>query len=578
MAAVPLYVLLAGASPSVVRSGIMAMLGLAAARMHKLKDGLHLLAAAALAMLAWDPYMLGNVGFQLSFLGTAGLIFGVAPVRRCLPRGKHKWQASLLDLLTVTWVAQAVSLPLTLYYFNQLHLLSLLANLILVPFISFLVMPLGGASMLLDSMWHPAGVLAAHVASIGNELTFAFVAKLSSWNSFRLIWATPPLWWVIACYAALMLAFSALNRMYATPLILQSEEEQEEEIRVRSDTQPLFAGQTTSFIQLDEDGSWFSKRMNGFQLLLSSIAFVVLLVWAYNPDVFNRHGYVQFIDVGQGDSILIRSAAGKNILIDGGGAVQFGNRESWRQRKDPYEVGQKLLLPLLSQRGVSHIDLLVLSHLDSDHIKGLQAIIASIPVKAILWNGTWKDSEDAIYMLRTALNKEIPLYPARAGLEWLIDKHTSISILNTPVSASARQAGSIPKEEEQNGQSVALRLRLYDRQFLFTGDADIAEEQHILAELNQLVAPPIRPIDVMKISHHGSKTSTSEEWLSYWKPRTAVISVGRNNVYGHPADLVINRLAAAGIPVKRTDWGGEIQFRVSPNGTLAVKQKIPVHN
>ena len=90
--AVPFYVLLAGCSPSVIRAGIMAMLGLAAARMHKLKDGLHLLSAAAIFMLAWDPYMLSNVGFQLSFLVTAGLILGVPPVRagcQAVPGPKH---------------------------------------------------------------------------------------------------------------------------------------------------------------------------------------------------------------------------------------------------------------------------------------------------------------------------------------------------------------------------------------------------------------------------------------------------------------------------------------------------------
>ena len=102
------------------------MLGLAAARMHKLKDGLHLLSAAALLMLAWDPYMLSNVGFQLSFLVTAGLILGVPPVRAWLPNGSRT--KALFDLIAVTMVAQAVSFPLTVYYFNQFHLLSLIAN------------------------------------------------------------------------------------------------------------------------------------------------------------------------------------------------------------------------------------------------------------------------------------------------------------------------------------------------------------------------------------------------------------------------------------------------------------------
>lgn len=581
IAAVPFYVCLAGASPSVVRSGIMAMLGLAAARMHKLKDGLHLLAASALAMLVWDPYMLGNVGFQLSFLVTAGLIFGVTPIRRCLPRGKHKWQAALLDLLAVTGVAQAVSLPLTLYYFNQLHLLSTAANLVLVPVISFIVMPLGGASMLLDSMWHPAGALLAQVAAIGNELTFAFVAKLSSWSSLRLIWATPPLWWVAACYTGLLLVFSTLSRIHNRSQAITGEEAE------AGSTQPT--GLTSApFIQLEPAGSILTKRINQLLLLLSSLALAALLLWAYHPDFLNRNGYVQFLDVGQGDAILIRSAGGKHILIDGGGAVQFGNREAWRQRRDPYEVGQKLLVPLLQQRGVHHIDLLVLSHLDSDHIKGLLAVITSIPVKAILWNGSYKNSDDAETLLRTALNSGISLYPAQAGLSWDLDSHSSIEILNAPLPASisptgAQQTSSVPEVDEQNGHSVGLLLRLYDRKFLFTGDADIAEEQQILAELKRhdnvtisatdlLLSPPI---DVMKISHHGSKTSTSEQWLAFWQPRSAVISVGRNNSYGHPADQVVNRLRAFDIRTYRTDWNGETQFRINAEGILSVKQKLP---
>ncbi|REE93092.1 competence protein ComEC [Paenibacillus taihuensis] len=567
IAAVPLYVLLAGASPSVVRSGIMAMLGLAAARMHKLKDGLHLLAAAALAMLAWDPHMLGNVGFQLSFLVTAGLIFGVTPIRRCLPRGKHKWQAALLDLLAVTIVAQAVSLPLTLYYFNSLHLLSTPANLVLVPFISFIVMPLGGASMLLDSMWHPAGMLVAHTAAIGNELTFAFVAKLSSWSSFRLIWATPPLWWVVSCYGSLLLVFSTLNRIHHREITVSTEEA---------------GSHSTSFIQLEPAGSRFRRRINQLQLLFGSISLAALLLWAYNPDFFDRRGYVQFLDVGQGDSILIRSASGKHILIDGGGTVQFGNREAWRQRRDPYEVGQKLLVPLLQQRGVHHIDLLVLSHLDSDHIKGLLAVLTNIPVKAILWNGSYKSSTDALTLLRAALHKNIPLYQAKAGLSWRLDSHSNVSILNTPLPTDEALTSSIPEVDEQNGHSVGLLLRLYDRQFLFTGDADVAEEQQILSELKRLNSAFANttnttistPIDVMKISHHGSKTSTSDQWLAFWQPHTAVISVGRNNIYGHPADQVVNRLEAAGIHINRTDLDGEIQFRVGSDGNLSERRKL----
>ncbi len=612
IAAVPFYVLLAGASPSVVRSGIMAMLGLAAARMHKLKDGLHLLAAAALLMLLWDPYMLGNVGFQLSFLVTAGLILGAMPVRRLFPGGNPWWKGALFDLLSVTMVAQAVSLPLTLYYFNGLHLLSVAANLVLVPFISFIVMPLGGASLLLDGMWHPAGVLLAEITAIGNELTFGFVFKLSEMKSFRLIWATPALWWVAGYYAALAALFFLLKRrqenrtaaeqgnVLADSNIAAAAAESGSKGSFASalsgtdaPTQPLSgllrsavpAGASTPFITLPLAAS--SRRFGALALVVAIAALAALLIGAYAPDYGDRSAYVDFLDVGQGDSVYIRTPEGRHILIDGGGAVSFGSKESWRQRADPFEVGQKLVVPLLQQRGVHHIDLLVLSHLDSDHIKGLQAVVDAIPVRAILWNGTVKASKDAVSLLRAAVDARIPLYQAAEGLTWTMDSYTSLRSIGTPPGISQAEAAAhiVPDIEEQNGQSVALLITLYNRQFLFTGDADAAEEHAILEQLQaageqseEAAAANQYPIDVMKVSHHGSKSSTSDEWLAYWKPDAAVISVGRSNTYGHPHQTVVSRLQERGAAIYRTDSGGEIQFRIRPSGILEHRERLLEHH
>ncbi|RAP76754.1 ComEC/Rec2 family competence protein [Paenibacillus montanisoli] len=587
IAAVPLYVLLAGASPSVVRAGIMAMLGLAAARLHKLGDGLHLLAAAALAMLAADPYMLGNVGFQLSFLVTAGLILGAAPVRGCLPAGRHRLTKALLDLLAVTAVAQAVSLPLTIYYFNAIHLLSIPANLVLVPFISFIVMPLGGASLLLASLWQPAGALLAQAAVLGNKLTFAFVNELSGRMSFRLIWATPPIWWVVSIYAALGLGFAMLGRIRNDRRAAEAAD-QDGDSRNLEDTdltQPIgresrgtMIPQGIPFIRIGMASPRRKRQTRNF-LTCSAIGLTLLLWWAYHPDFRDRHAYADFIDVGQGDAILIRTPGGKHLLIDGGGAMRFGGKESWRERKDPFEVGRKLLVPLLQQRGVHRIDLLVVSHLDSDHIKGLQAVLETIPVKGVLWNGTMKASGDALTLLRKALNADIPLYRSMPGLIWQPDAHSTIELLG-----GASEGNHIAQVEEQNGQSVALILQFYNRRFLFAGDADVQQEQ-LLVEQHRRIANASRMIaaaadanpfvDVMKLSHHGSKTSTSEAWLAYWQPKRAVISVGRTNSYGHPSQDVLSRLTAAKVPVSRTDTDGEVQFRVSPDGSLARRNKIP---
>ncbi|BBH21332.1 hypothetical protein Back11_26770 [Paenibacillus baekrokdamisoli] len=593
--AVPFYVLLAGASPSVMRAGIMAMLGLAAARMDKLKDGLHLLAAAALIMLAWDPYMLSNVGFQLSFLVTAGLILGVPPVRRWLPSGPRT--KALFDLITVTIVAQAISFPLTVYYFNQFHLLSLLANFVLVPFISFIVMPLGGASLILDAIWHPAGSLLAMAAILGNKLTFGFVLKLSQIQSFRMIWATPSLIWVLCMYTAIAVSLTTLrsafnrrhlvpneqgleydsnNELQGSPLSAQSQSLQASDL---TETQPLDRTEPIPFISpYSSEGAYKPNIIIRRLLPLFCLLILVIpLLWAYYPDWKDNDAYVSFLDVGQGDSILIRTSSGKHILIDGGGSVVFRKPgDEWRERRDPFEVGQKVVVPLLQQRGVHAIDLLVLSHLDSDHIKGLTAVLKQIPVKRILWNGTYKPSPDAQSVLQTAVENHIPLYRAEGGLSWKMDEHATIELIGAAPDTTINQTAFIPTVKEQNGQSVALLLHLYDRTFILTGDADKAEEDFLLSQFQRLhpEQQQNKSIDVLKVSHHGSKTSSSEAWLAYWHPNMAVISVGRNNLYGHPNTNVLERLETSGTQVKRTDLNGEVQFRISEKNQLQMRQKV----
>ncbi|UVI32050.1 ComEC/Rec2 family competence protein [Paenibacillus spongiae] len=590
IAAVPFYVLLAGGSPSVIRAGIMAMLGLTAARLDKLKDGLHLLSAAALLMLLYDPYLLEDVGFQLSFIVTAGLIVGVPPVRRRMPDSK-RWKA-LYDLAAVTIVAQAVSFPLTVYYFNQFHLLSLPANFALVPFISFIVMPLGGASLLLAGIWHPAAALLAKGAEIANDLTFGFVLQLSEVERFRYIWAKPPLWWVAAVYGALGLVVLLLNRRYMDSL-------QQEEGAIDSmiaDTMPLTEaaadvnrwGAVEGGRPVEPKRETRSGRLRRRCASAAGIAALLLpLLWAYYPNWHRDDAVVHFLDVGQGDSILVRSAEGKHILIDGGGIVSFRKPgEEWKNRRDPFEVGRKTVVPLLQQRGVQAIDLLVMSHLDSDHIRGLHAIVSSIPVKRILWNGTYKDSEDARMLLQAAVDRGIPLFRAVEGQSWELGRSARMTVIGgadeklfMDAEATKEAAMAVPEVEDQNGHSVAFLLHLYERTFLFAGDADAKEERALLTRAERIFKQRQQQmrVDIMKVSHHGSKTSTTAEWLAYWQPKTAVISVGRTNWYGHPNPDVVKRLQNAGTHILRTDRDGEVQIRVTKKSELFTRTMLSDH-
>lgn len=539
---VPFYVLVTGASPSVVRSGLMALLALYAIRARILKDALHLAAMAALLMLAVNPYYLFDVGCQLSFLVTIGLIVGVPRFHAIVPL-RPKWWA---DAVAVTTVAQLISFPLTIYYFNQFSLLSWLANLLLVPLYSLLILPLGMFSLTLGLLWDPLGAWIAWPTVRINEALGGLVARIAGWRWGETIWASPPLWWLAAYY----LLLAGLNGA----------------LKIMRETGRTGAGAA------------------------AACALIVLLAYGYHPVAFERTGTVSFIDVGQGDSILVRTPEHRTLLIDGGGTLNFRKAgEDWRNRRDPYEVGRKLLVPLLKQRGVRTIDWLMVSHQDIDHIGGLQAVLEEIPVRRLLFNGTLKPGGAAEKLFETALQKNVVLYEAVGGETLELDKHTRLRIIGTRLAAGLQgddraeaAEDGVAMENEQNDRSIVAMLTVYERSFLFSGDLGAKGERLVLAaEAREDVVPGASGdaeekvyADVLKVAHHGSKTSTTPEWLARWKPKHAVISVGLNNSYGHPAPAVVERLEAQEMDIWRTDRDGEVRFVVTPEGELKLNAAL----
>ncbi|TJY43480.1 DNA internalization-related competence protein ComEC/Rec2 [Cohnella pontilimi] len=552
--AMPVYMLLTGASPSAVRACLTAMIALAMARRHQLKDGLHLLAAAALIMTVWDPHTVENVSFQLSFAVTAGLLLFTPLVTGLLSFIPSKM---FRETLAVGMTAQIVSFPLSAYYFHGLHLLSLPANLVLVPFISFVVLPLGMASVALGAAWFPLGWFPAKLASYANILTFEIVRRMDEWQGLRTVWPQTAWLWVIAAFGLLLVSASLLRRREAF-----KQEQEWSSAELEKETVPL----GTSAVG--------SMRMLYWRLavVLLCLLWTGWLVWGYRPVWLDRDAYVQFLDVGQGDAILIRTGKGRHILIDTGGTVTFRKPdEAWRERHDPYEVGRKLLVPLLRQRGVRELDALVLTHLDNDHIGGAEAVIRGVPVRAVIWNGTRKPGQSAERLLHLIRERGIPLYAARQGMKWQADASCELEVLYPGGSSAPPLLASIA---EQNLQSVVLMINLYGRRFLFPGDLESSGEAEVVeAASHRSTATSSRTVDVLKAAHHGSKTSTGALWLHYWKPAQVVVSVGRRNLYGHPHETVVARIRDAGIPMFRTDRDGEIQYRIRPDGALQRRQK-----
>ncbi|MGG3278773.1 ComEC/Rec2 family competence protein [Paenibacillus solani] len=233
---------------------------------------------------------------------------------------------------------------------------------------------------------------------------------------------------------------------------------------------------------------------------------------------------VFYLDVGQGDSTLIRTPKGQHILIDGGD-----------NHKGDVVVGY------LKQLGVKSLDAIIATHPDADHIGGLDTVIDAIPVKSVYaprvshTTNTYKD------FLLAVKNSGLKIKTAKAGLILPLDGITAEFV--APVAEYGK---------DLNAWSAVLRVQHGNTSFLFTGDAESKSEADMLKN------PKLLKADVLKVGHHGSDTSTSQKFLDAVNPKYAVISAGKDNKYGHPKAAIINRLKRAKVTVYRTDTQGTI--------------------
>jgi competence protein ComEC len=253
-----------------------------------------------------------------------------------------------------------------------------------------------------------------------------------------------------------------------------------------------------------------------------------------------------FLDVGQGDALALRSPGGRWIVVDAG------------PRAQRFDAGARIVLPYLRRRGVGRIEALVLTHPDLDHIGGAEAIIRGFDVGYVIdpFEPTGRDAY--IGVLEAASGDEVPWLEARREVSLRLDG-VEISILhpNGPTTSSCGGTDS-------NATSVVLLVRYGEFEALLTGDAPVEVEEAILDDLPS-------ELEVLKVGHHGSNTSTSPLLLARTQPKLAVISVGGTNRYGHPHADVVNRIVAAGANVLRTDVSGDIVIRARRSGLYDVQ-------
>lgn len=250
---------------------------------------------------------------------------------------------------------------------------------------------------------------------------------------------------------------------------------------------------------------------------------------------------VTALDVGQGDSLLVGSPQGSFLLVDAGGVPVFG-----RMRKAPVDVGEDVVSAYLFTRGIRRLDVIVVTHAHEDHIGGLTSVVENFRPREV-WTGAFPETDSWIALRNWLVSRGVKVVTPKAG-ERKTWAGVEVEILSPPFNY---ETGRAPR----NNDSLAMRFRHGERSYLLTGDIERAMERRMVGD--GLVAKS----DVLKVAHHGSKTSTNREFLEAASPRWAVISDGAYNIFRHPHPDVLGRLDQAGVRVWRTDQQGQVRFR-----------------
>lgn len=271
-----------------------------------------------------------------------------------------------------------------------------------------------------------------------------------------------------------------------------------------------------------------------------------LIVILIHSNLFNIYPTITFIDVGQGDSILIELPFNKgNILIDTGGQTYF---ETWRIKS--YSISKNTIIPYLKKRGIKKLDYVVATHGDTDHMGESINLVQNFNVKKIIMNNNDYNNLE-LNLIKNLKKLNIPYYK---GIKEINISDYKLKFLNKE------------NYDDENDSSNVIYTEINGYKLLFMGDAGIKVEENIIKQYN------LENIDILKVGHHGSKTSSSKKFIDYIKPKYSVISVGKNNMYGHPNTSVLNNLEHS--KIYRTDEDGSIMFKIK-NNNLMIKTCIP---
>jgi competence protein ComEC len=464
---------------SVTRATIMATLGLLAYYMGRENTLLNSMGLAGTIILLIDPLALFKISFQLSFMATWGLIYLFPLIRKNLG-----YQSRILDLALIPFCAQIAVLPLIAFHFNLFTPVSILSNII-ITYLAGAVVIMGFVAFIFSALVPLIASFFLYPAGLIIELILLIADFLPDLPGSFLWVATPGFIMIFIYYCGLLVITCSLTGVIKKRFIVP-----------------------------------------GMLIMMIFIVYISIPAGIINRGIME----VVFIDVGQGDGILLKTPEGKFILIDGGGS-------------DFSDVGSRKVLPYLHHRGIRHLFMVINTHPDTDHLAGLEKVVEEIPAKYIGIPASLFQSERYQNLKQLANAKAIPIVPLSSGQEINIEKDTEIIIMYPP--------GEECITEEFNDQSIVLQGQYNKFSFLLTGDLENQGLHNLMGNRD------IGSVTLVKVPHHGSKGSLLPEFYEKSHPDIAVISVGSNN-FGHPHTAVINELTDRNIRILRTDKQGAI--------------------
>jgi len=465
------YMIITGLSASVLRAGIVSIIVIISNVLKRQNDSITSLFIGMFILVINNPLVIYSVGFLLSFSGALSIIL----FNKIIYKKISFLPEFLRTALSVTLSAQIFTIPIVAYVFNTVYFAGIFSNLIAVPLTSAILM-LGLFSCI------PLGSFLSYANYILIVLMINIAKFFSGIDFFTVKVATYGIWGILLYYFYVFTLFNILK---------------------------------------------INRKM--LKILTGVIIFVIFLL-----NIVPGGLELNFINVGHGDSIFIRTPNRKNILIDVGDKYISNDRE--------YDVGESTVVPYILKSGCKTIDLLILTHMDSDHIGGAEAVLNNLNVKNVAIGINSLEHESYKKMEKIFIEKNINIVYVESGVKFSLD-NVLFEVLTPTRDINI----------SENNNSITLRMSYKSSRVLFMGDLEIEGEEWLIDKGINISA------DILKIGHHGSKTSTSERFLEKVNPKKAIISVG-NRFEALPNEEVIERLEKRNIEILRTDKLGGIKM------------------